>query len=95
MKRSGESRRVVAMMQRRMLSPEQRQALAMAKEQLQKENYERFAIVAAQQQTRQMQEQDETHQSSIMGNLFSGNGLLGQGRRQLGMYMSQVNHQTM
>lgn len=85
MKRSDESRRVVAMMRRRMLSPEQRRALSAEKERLREESQR----VAAQQE------------SSIVANLFSGsyggmltNGLE-QGRKQLGLYMSQVNNQTL
>ena len=79
MKRTEESRRHV-MMQRNMLSLDQQRALSLAKEQLQQQN--------------------QQVQSSIMTSFFTGSrGTLTDGleqsRKQISMYMGQVNHQTM
>ena len=79
MKRTEESRRHV-MMQRNMLSLDQQRALYLAKEQLQQQN--------------------QQVQSSIMTSFFTGSRStltdgLEQSRKQIRMYMGQVNHQTL
>mmetsp|Transcript_37409 Transcript_37409/g.78902 ORF Transcript_37409/g.78902 Transcript_37409/m.78902 type:complete len:264 (-) Transcript_37409:168-959(-) len=79
MKRSEETRRQV-MMQRNMLPPDQQRALSLASVQLKHQN--------------------QQAQSSIMASFFTGSrrtltNSLEQSRRQISMYMGQVNHRTL
>lgn len=101
MKRTEETRRHV-MMQRNMLTPAQQAALSSAKEQLQAQNHQvqQQATHAAPVPALPAQEVHESSQrSSIVAAFLSGsrgtltNGLE-QSRKQLSMYMGQMNNQT-
>lgn len=78
MKRTEESRQVVMLMQRKILTIEQQQALSLAKERVQRQN----------QQVQSSASMAAFFSGSQGGTLTSG---LEQGRKQLGMYMSQVS----
>ena len=105
MKRTEATRRHV-IMQRNMLTPAQQAALSSAKEQLQARNQQLQQQQAQQPpmypQAQDMHDNEEesSQRSSIMAAFFSGsrgtltNGLE-QSRRQLSMYMGQVNNQTL
>lgn len=107
MKRTEATRRHV-MMQRDMLSPVQQAALSSAKEQLQAQ-YQQVQQQATQEQQQttapesapqEDMQQESSQRSSIMAAFFSGSrgtltNNLAQSRKQLGLYMNQMNNQTL
>lgn len=95
MKRTEESRSQVMKQRKVMLSPEQESALVRAKEQLQKQNEQ-----MSRQQAAPVTPPQDTQRSSIVSAFLSGSrGTLTTGleqsRRQMGMYMGQVNNHTL
>jgi len=100
MKRSEATRRAV-MMQRDLLRPEERRALCLAKDLLnrghpmeQQRAQQQQQAQLAQHRAQQQQAQQQLSSFGMPSFLFNGGGVLEQSRKRINMYMGQVNHNT-